>query len=333
MNGIKENIIKKEQIKLVRDNTLVNDFVLVDGVGRSGKAMLGVILSTMRRVEKLRLDSVFDYIPRYYYLGMMSHNAAVTALKIEADEKLYNTMISRAVNFRFDDYSGVFKSGKPFLYLKRLIQKPDQAAVERVKKEKPIFQNLTHDGLHMASLYFDAFGDKLKIIHIRRDPVEIIYEWDRRNFGERIGKDPRELQLAYEWNGDCVPLDAEGWEDDYLSANPTERIVGIINNNTEKNLKGYFDLDAKWKRRICFIEFEKFVVEPVKYCRQLEEFLGTEMTSRTKKVLKRERCPRKLDGTIREGKIKDIEDKLSPKFKMIVRKLMEEYEKKEWESF
>ena len=333
MNEIKENIIQKKQIKLIRDNTLISEFVLVDGQGRSGKAMLGVILSTMRRVEKLRLDTVFDYVPRYYFLGKMSHNAAITALKIEADEKLYNTMISRCVNFRFDDYSGVFKDGYPFRYLKRLVQKSEQSAVERIKNEKPIFQNLTHDGLHMASLYFDAFGDKLKIIHMMRDPIENIYEWDKRNFGERIGKDPREFQLSYEWKGECVPLNAEGWEDDYLSSNPTERIVGMINHFFKINLEGYFNLDEKWKERIYFLEFEKFVVEPMKYCRQLEEFLGTEMTFRTKRVLKRERCPRKLDQALRERKIKDTEEKLSPKFKTMLRKLLEDYERRRWESF
>ena len=53
----------------------------------------------------------------------MSKNAASTYLKIEADEKLYNTMISRDVNFRFDDYTGIFKGGKTMLYIKRLFQK------------------------------------------------------------------------------------------------------------------------------------------------------------------------------------------------------------------
>lgn len=333
MKGINENVIQQKQVELVRDNTLVSDFVLVDGQGRSGKAMLGVILSTMRRVEKLRLDTVFDYVPRYYFLGKMSHNAAITALKIEADEKLYNTMISRGVNFRFDDYSGAFRDGKPFRYLKRLVQKSEQTAVERIEKEKPIFQNLTHDGLHMASLYFDAFGDKLKIIHMMRDPIENIYEWSVRNFGERIGKDPREFQLAYEWKGACVPLNAEGWEDDYLAANATERIIGMVNHFFEVNLKGYSNLEEKWKKGIFFLEFEKFVVEPMKYCRQLEEFLGTEITFAIKRVLKRERCPRKLDRSLRNRKMKDIESKLSPKFKSMLGKLLADYEKRVWETF
>lgn len=333
MSRIPKKTSQEKPFRLIRDNTLLGDFVLVDGQGRSGKTMLGVILSTMDRVEKLRIDTVFDYVPRYYSLGKMSHNAAVTALKIEADEKLYYTMISRGVNFRFDDYSSVFKDGHPYRYLKRLVQKAEEPAVERIKRERPIFQNLTHDALHLASLYFDAFGDKLKIIYIIRDPIENIYEQGRRNFGERIGKDPREFQLAYEWKGECVPLNAEGWEDDYLSSNATERLVGMVSGFFKKNLEGYLHLDDKWKKQIVFLEFEKFVVEPMKYINQLENFLGTKITRRTKKVLKREKCPRKLDGTLREKKIRDIEEKLSPKFKTMLRNTLKEHEKRLWESF
>ena len=51
-------------VTLSRDNTFNNDIVIVDGQGRSGKNLISVLLSTMKRVEKMRLDSQIDYIPR-----------------------------------------------------------------------------------------------------------------------------------------------------------------------------------------------------------------------------------------------------------------------------
>jgi hypothetical protein len=107
----------------------------------------------MKHVEKMRLDSQFDYIPRYYFLGKMSLDAAVVALRTEADEKFYYNSISRDVNFRWKDYTGVYKQGKRLTYLKRLFLPADHEAVERLKNSKPIFQEMTHDGLHVAPLY------------------------------------------------------------------------------------------------------------------------------------------------------------------------------------
>jgi hypothetical protein len=46
-----------------------------------------VLLSTMKKVEKMRLDSNFDNIPRFFYANKISLDAAVTALRVEADEK------------------------------------------------------------------------------------------------------------------------------------------------------------------------------------------------------------------------------------------------------
>jgi hypothetical protein len=70
----------------------------------------------MNRVEKMRLDSNFDYIPRYYFSKNMSREAAVVALHLEADEKYYYNSISRDVNFRPADYSGVLKQGNWLKY-------------------------------------------------------------------------------------------------------------------------------------------------------------------------------------------------------------------------
>ena len=114
-----------------------------------------------------------------------------------------------------------------------------QPVVDRIAREKPIFQNLTHGGMIVGDLYFDAFGDRLKVIYMVRDPVGIIYEWDRRDFGSRIGKDPSELQLTYEWGDDVVPIYTRGWEDEYLKSNPTDRIIAMVDWYFKENMAGY----------------------------------------------------------------------------------------------
>ena len=147
-------------VDLIRRSNLVNEFVLVDGLGRSGKGMIGHILASMDRVEKVRLDLGYDTCHRLHRLGKITHDAAVCMLKIEADLGLYNNYIGREVNFRFKDMSGIWANTRPITYIRRLFSEEGAPAVQRIRQERPIFQSLSHDALQSAILFFDAFGDR-----------------------------------------------------------------------------------------------------------------------------------------------------------------------------
>lgn len=314
------------EINLSRENTFNNEIIIVDGQARSGKNLISVLLSAMNKVEKMRLDSQIDYIPRYYFLGKMTLDAAVTALRTEFDEKFYYNAISRDVNFRLSDYSGVMKQGNRFEYFKRLFQSADDAAYKRIATAKHIFQEMTHDGLHVASLYFAALGNRLKMIHVYRDPSGNIYEQNNRGMGERIGVDPRELQLTFLWNGRAVPIMAIGREDEYLTGNSTERLVVLVDAMYRLNIQGYNDLSELEKSKILFIDFDSFVVEPYLYMNHLENFIGKEFSSAAPRILRREKCPRKIDPSLRQKNRDEILKKLSGGYKSTFIKLFEDYD-------
>ncbi|SVE48808.1 uncharacterized protein METZ01_LOCUS501662, partial [marine metagenome] len=215
-------------------------------------------------------------------------------------------------------------------YFRRLFLPADEAAVTRLKNEKPIFQEMTHDGLHVASLYFAALGDRLKLIHVFRDPVGNIYEQDLRGFGTRIGSDPREFQLTYSWDNQSVSLMAIGREEAWLSGNPIERLVLIVDAMFRLNVQGYLDLKKKEREKIYFIEFEDFVVNPFPYMKSLEDFIGERFGRAKKRILKRERCPRKLDYSERERRIEKIRDSIGDDYDEIFMKLIKDYDCKPW---
>jgi hypothetical protein len=50
----------------------------------------------------------------------------------------------------------------------------------------------------------------------------------------------------------------------------------------------------KYKAKILTIPFEKFVIGPWPYLRQIEESLGTKVTSFTHRVMKKQKVPRKM---------------------------------------
>jgi hypothetical protein len=328
---MEQGINYDQEITLVRNNTFENNILIVDGQGRSGKNLIAVLLSTIPSVEKMRLDSQIDYIPRYFALGKLSKDAAITALRTEFDEKHYYNSISRDVNFRLSDYSGVFKQGERLKYILRLFQSGDEEAVKRLVKNKPIFQEMTHDALHLANFYFEALGSRLKIIHVLRDPVENIFEQNKRNFGIRIGSDPRELQLAFSYKGNVVPLLALGHEEEYLNGNPLERLVLIVDAMFRANLAGYLKLDEYQKSKVIFVNFDDFVVNPYPYLVNLEEFIGAKFGRSSKRILKRENCPRVITKKERDDKINQISNSLSASYRMKFEMLVNDYDSNPWQ--
>jgi hypothetical protein len=316
--------------QLVRNNSFENEIVIVDGQGRSGKNLISVLISTMKRTEKMRLDSQFDYIPRYYFMGKMSLDAAVVALRTEADEKHYYNSISRDVNFRLADYSGVYRQGKRLIYIARLFMSGDEQAVKRLRQSRSIFQEMTHDGIHVAPLYFEAFGSRLKIIHVFRDPIGNIFEQNKRGFGERIGSDPRELQLTHLWEGNSIPIIAIGREEEYLNGNPLERLVLMVDIMFRRNLQGYFDLDSEYKKQVMFLEFEEFVSHPNTYMDGIAKFIGDEFGRSKKRIMKKENFPRIIDPKTRLERLEQISSNLSAHYHGILNNLIQDYDRKPW---
>ncbi len=316
--------------QLVRNNSFENEIVIIDGQGRSGKNLISVLISTMKRTEKMRLDSQFDYIPRYYFMGKMSLDAAVVALRTEADEKHYYNSISRDVNFRLADYSGVYRQGKRLIYIARLFMSGDEQAVKRLQQSRSIFQEMTHDGIHVAPLYFEAFGSRLKMIHVFRDPIGNIFEQNRRGFGERIGSDPRELQLTHLWEGNSIPIIAIGREEEYLNGNPLERLVLMVDIMFRRNLQGYFDLDSRYQKQVLFLEFEEFVSSPSTYMDSIAKFVDDEFGKSKKRIMKKENFPRIIDPKTRIDRLEQISANLSDHYQRILEKLIQDYDRKPW---
>ncbi len=314
-----------QQIKLVRPNILLHEFVLADGIGSSGKVMLSHIMASFKRVEKTRLDLLFDTVPRLYMLGKISHDAAVAVLQIEADIQLYHTMMSRCVNFRFTDGTGVFQNPFPWRYVRRLFMKERGPVIERISKERPIFQNVPHDALRNAGILFDAFEERLRIVYIYRDPVEIIHDWYTRGFGVRIGTDPQEFQFSYEWKGNVVPLYAFGWEEEYLSSGPIDRNIGMVRYHFKGNIEAYRQLTQERKARVMFVLFDELVSNPMGIYKKIASFIGTEVTSQSKRTLRRENCPRVVLVEDKQRKRQFLEQGASDKYRKMLDELVQEY--------
>jgi hypothetical protein len=313
------------KIQLCRNTNLIEKIVLVDGLTRTGKSMIGPILASLENVEIERVEAIFEYIPFLDSIGKLDRDAAVVLLKLEADTKLYESMIGRNTNFRKTDHSSVFNNPFKFDYIKRLFRKEGQSVVKDISRNKTIFQVQTHDTLGMIDPFFDAFDDSVFVIQMIRDPVDLIYSWYNRGWGERFVTDPLALTFSIKTKNGVAPWYNLFIDGEYNNLIPMDKIIYMIDALQRRSLKKYYDLDRNRKKQVLWIIFEDFVTMPFNVLSNIELFLGTCRTRHTIKTMRKQRCPRKLSKKIRDEKKQIIKDKASPEAFQKIDQLYEWY--------
>eukprot|EP00657_Telonema_sp_P-1_P009366 TRINITY_DN354_c0_g1_i3.p1 TRINITY_DN354_c0_g1~~TRINITY_DN354_c0_g1_i3.p1 ORF type:complete len:332 (+),score=-62.61 TRINITY_DN354_c0_g1_i3:114-1109(+) len=282
------------RVQLVRENRLCREIVFADGIGSSGKGMLSHILGSLTRIEKQSNHTPFDFIAYIHWLKKISDDAAITYIQTEADQQLYHIMMSRDVNFRPKDSTGVMQNAHRWRYIARLFMKEGDAVLERIETEKPILNEAPHDALRSAPLFFDALGSSLHIIYIIRNPYELILDWQRRRFGERIGVDPREFQFSVCTEGRSLPMFMMNYTNfDYTQMSAVERLTLMIHFCVETNLKGYSACSKDQRKHIRVFSFDELCIETKRVVVDICAFLNVNETRETHRIMKQEKLPRK----------------------------------------
>ena len=281
----------------VKKNVLFDKIVFIDGIGSSGKNILGPILSTYKGVELHRMDTIFEHVGALHHFGKISLEGATTLMKYALDEYLYSGMIGRNVNFRPSDYSCVSQGMNTAKYLERLLNADEGDVIAaKIKKEKPIFQNLTHELLGFSRPCFEAFGDKIHFIEVVRHPVNLVDRWINAGLGEnRYNSDARSFVLAIKAGSRAVPYYAREVRSEYHKMKPVDRIISDLS-CIYFHVKDYYRaLQPKWKKQVMFIKFEDLVTDTRKWLNQISSFVGLKEGPNLEAVMKLQRCPRKLE--------------------------------------
>jgi hypothetical protein len=273
----------------IRKNKLCNQIVFVDGMWGTGKSILTPVLGSLKKVEKQMLNHNFEYLCTLENFNKVANSEAKSLIQLMADISLFNSMISREVNLRLFDDSGLLNNPNGFRYLKRLFKTGDDKVVEEIKNDKPILQIMTHNILQSSKLLFDTFDSLVKMIVMVRHPVYMVEHWF--NYIDRVGVDLREFTLTTGDNGE-IPWFASGIEN-YSSMKPMDKVIYGIKALMDMQDKLILEMDKSRKKQILIIPFESFVLEPYKWIKESSQLLQTEETRTTYKVLKKQKCPRK----------------------------------------
>lgn len=274
-----------QDIEICRLPRLLEHLVMVDGPARAGKTTVSRLISSFERVELERVQEIFDNIGYMTDLGKMDRDAAVSMLRAAADMDIYNLYLSRNVNCRPSDQTGILKSTHPLRYIRRLFSNDGDAAVQRIQSEKPILLQHVHYQLERIGIHFDAFTDSLRVIEMLRHPVDLVAA-SRSRFAQNLCDSKRGAYLCIRHKDTSVPVYAKGWEDEYLSANATDRVIRITHGYLVRSLEAYQALSDGHRKHVKFVKFDSVLNDPVEAAEALSGFLGTRPTKKTLSLTK-----------------------------------------------
>jgi len=177
-------------------------------------------------------------------------------------------------------------------YIKRIFQQGDMIIPDRIKKERPILNLTTHDLLGSSQPIISGLAESVIFIEVIRHPLYMIKQ-QQLNM-EHVITNSRDIQICIDYKGTQLPYFVDGWEEKFMKANPMEKAVYTI----EKNIKTTNKMRKVWEKdkglSIITIPFEKFVLDPWTYMRDIEDKIGTKINKQTYQMLKKQNVPRKV---------------------------------------
>lgn len=280
--------------RIVRETDLVTRVACVGGQGGCGKTLVTPIIGSFAKVEIQKYQYTLEHLCWLALMGRLEPDVATAMIRMQADTDLYHLSMSREANFRPLDLSSVFKNPGAWRYLRRLFQPGDAEAIARIRRERPILHYLTHHVLAIAEPLFSAFGDRLRVVEIVRHPLYMIKQL-YLYYAERHAQTlVRDLTIWYTYRGHVLPCFAYGWEELYLRSNIMDRAIYRIEQIAKLGQQAVHRLPESLRARIMILPFERFVLDPWPFLRQLERLLGSSVTRLTVRELKRQRVPRRM---------------------------------------
>lgn len=274
-----------------REKILLNDLVLVDGQPGCGKTLFSAIIAAMQRVELLKYSPELENICALKYLNKITDDAANSMIRIQMDLEIYETMMSRNINFRPKDLSSAFSDVDSFTYIKRLFQKGDELIPDRISNEQPIMHFATHNLLGFSEPVFISLGKKVKIIEIVRHPLYMLIQ-QTYNMSNQLESDgsSRQFHLYIKHGKYQLPFWNFGQEELFIKSNAVDR--AIYEMKMISDISYNFKNNSSFLDQIITIPFESFVLDPWPFINQIKNLIKSKITRKTKKVIKKQNVPR-----------------------------------------
>lgn len=303
---------------------LVKDLLFVEGITRSGKFLLANILAGFKGVEPAQNPVLVQKIPIFAKFGLIDRKTAEEFLKHEIDIYCYEMYIGRNLNHRLSDKSSIFNHPRHKEFLKRCLAPEGDVAVAKFYKERPYSSFIMHETMPFIDIYFNIFP-KLKVVHIQRSPMDLVFSWYKRGYGRRLKNDPRFWAIPFEEGGKLFPWYVHPNQKEYFNLSEMDRVIFSIISLLRLYKKGFSALPAKNKKKILSVRYEEIIREPRNVINKIAAFLRRKPSPQMPAILKRERLPNRAYFDSKDEKIAEIKKFASPKYFRSLLKLQKEY--------
>tara|TARA_B110001450_G_scaffold218016_1_gene212286 strand:- start:930 stop:2012 length:1083 start_codon:yes stop_codon:yes gene_type:complete len=287
-NSLNEPIIEPKEL-------LNAKYVFIDGISRSGKAAIAPIISSIPNFEHFKTNYNLDRILFLFETNKITKDAFRYFLETDLIMDTWFTMIGRNQNTNKHDVSSIVNSPNFHKYKKRENKKDNKKVFEELsselKENNIIFPYLTDEFIFQKKLIKEIVPNAQFIITIR-NPIELIFAWERSGRGVRYGKDIRMLHPTFSKNKfKNIPYFAIENPEKYSNYNSIERCVYSV----IKLQSQYYDLFEEDSKDFYCIDFEKYVQDPTSDLNNLSKFLDLNHVKWNEDILKQARIPRELE--------------------------------------
>ena len=294
--------------KVSHHKAFVKNYVIIDGISRTGKMMMSKIIPTLKNFEQVEYIEFIEYMLAALRFKKVSFDFANSFIVQTLNEMSYNKMIGRKQNLRPTDVTSIKKFYGNKEYKKRIGFSEGENVIKLLNKNNNYFPLMSHDIMTNYN-FFKKMNIKYKMIQIYRNPFDIIHSWHERNWGERFQKDPQPSALLFSFKNKLYPWHVVGRENNWQRKNLVERCSDMVINLIQRSIKNQ---KTKKNKNIITISYEDFIQNTHKNLSAICKFLGTIKTKRTGRILMQEKCPKKYDYNIYLKKKSFIKSKVTP---------------------
>ena len=306
---------------------LSNKIVFVDGLARTGKAVLNILLLSFENFSSIQFINVLEQLLPMYVHKKITKNAISALLRLYLNENFYNYKLSRNINFRYDDLTSVHKTKDIKKFYKNLGKKDGDKIIEELLQENITFQFQTHDLLTHYEKFLQLEIDA-HLIELFRNPIDTVHSWYLRGWGRRFdNSDPRNATTLFKYKEQTLPHYVVDHIEEYICLNEMEKCVFMHNILLKKSIQEYKKLDKKKKDKILLLKYEDLLRDPDMQLKKIINFLNAKPTSHIVKAKLEAGVPRNIDENNRKIKMENIKSNINVKLMKELNNLEESYYK------
>jgi len=327
-NGFKEVLVKQAYPEIVQFHPrpqYVNELVLVDGMTRAGKFLLGHIVGSLEGLEFMQYPPLLEIALYLTRLGKLDIDTAQMLVKTDIDLNTYNMMVGRGLNSRVYDASCIYNAADSGRFLARSKEIDTEVLVSDFQAQNRLPLYIGHESLCNGRTLFIIYPE-VRLISLQRDPLSLILSWYKRGWGRRFGVDPKSMSVGFKTQFGPVPWFALNWEPGYTSMSEMDRIVKSMETLFMLAKQEYESLDLGQKARVHFVAFDDILLTPFKVVSDLSHYLNRKPLENIRAILERERVPRIIATDQRDLLLKEIRQHMSPGMEPMIQSLISDFD-------